>query len=223
MSPLGLPVMLVIFDCDGVLVDSEIIANQGLATLLTHYGYPITVMESIRKFTGNTIPGIIQKVRDEGVDLPDDFYQILRSYNTKAFEAELQPVDGIQHALEHLVDVPKCVASSGPPEKISGNLEITQLFTYFDPHLFSVNQVKHPKPAPDLFYFVANRMDVDPPVCTVIEDSPVGVLGAKRAGMRAFGFIGASHRTKDDIDSLKAAGADLVFEDMTELPKLLGR
>lgn len=215
--------MVLVFDCDGVLVDSEIIANRVLSALLSRHGYPITVVESVKKFAGGSIPGVIQMVKDEGHDLPDDFEAQLRERDARAFEAELQPVPGIQATLEQLHHIPKCVASSGPPTKIRNNLELTGLIKYLDPNLFSGRQVENPKPAPDLFYYAANRMGVDPSVCTVIEDSPVGVLGAKRAGMRAFGFIGASHRTKDDIDSLKAAGADLVFEDMTELPTLLGQ
>lgn len=213
--------MVIVFDCDGVLVDSEIIANRVLAALLSRHGYPITAMESVKKFAGGSIPGVIQQVIDEGYDLPDDFEEQLRERDAKAFEAELKPVAGIQATLEQLIEIPKCVASSGPPSKIQNNLKLTGLIKYLDPHLYSGRSVPNPKPAPDLFYHVANRMGVDPSICTVIEDSPVGVLGAKRAGMRAFGFIGASHRTKDDIDSLKAAGADLVFEDMTELPRLL--
>ena len=215
--------MVVIFDCDGVLVDSEIIANRVLAALLSRHGYPITTMESMHKFTGSTIPGVIKTIKDEGVDLPDDFEPHLRERDVKAFEAELQAVAGVQATLERLGDIPKCVASSGPPAKIKRNLEITGLIKYLDPHLFSARHVKHPKPAPDLFHFAAMRMNVKESECIVIEDSAVGVQGAKRAGMRAFGFIGASHRTADDIAKLRAAGADLVFDDMAELPELLGR
>lgn len=214
--------MVVIFDCDGVLVDSEIIANRVLAALLSRHGYPITAMESVQRFAGGTIPGVIKMVEDEGIDLPDDFETQLRELDVKAFESELKAVPGIQATLEQLGNLPKCVASSGPPTKIKKNLELTGLIKYLDPHLFSARQVKHPKPAPDLFHFAAMRMNVKESACTVIEDSPVGILGAKRAGMRAFGFIGASHRTTDDIEKLRAAGADLVFEDMTELPRLLG-
>ncbi len=214
--------MVVIFDCDGVLVDSEIIANRVLAALLTRHGYPITAMESVQRFAGGTIPGVIKMVEDEGIDLPDDFEDQLRALDVKAFEADLQAVPGIQATLEKLIAVPKCVASSGPPAKIKKNLELTGLIKYFDPHLFSGRLVAHPKPAPDLFHFAAMRMNAKESECTVIEDSAVGVLGAKRAGIRAFGFIGASHRTTDDIDKLRAAGADLVFDDMTELPGLLG-
>lgn len=213
--------MVIVFDCDGVLVDSEIIANRVLAALLTRHGYSITAMESVKKFAGGSIPGVIQMVKDEGFDLPDDFEVMLRERDVKAFEAELEPVAGIEATLERLRHIPKCVASSGPPAKIQRNLEITGLIKYLDPHLFSGRLVPNPKPAPDLFHYAAKRMGVDTSDCIVIEDSAVGVLGAKRAGMRAFGFIGASHRTTDDIEKLRAAGADLVFDDMAELPELL--
>jgi len=214
--------MVVIFDCDGVLVDSEIIANRVLAALLTRHGYPITAMESVQRFAGGTIPGVIKMVEDEGVDLPDDFETQLRERDVKAFEADLQAVPGIQATLERLSVIPKCVASSGPPAKIKRNLEITGLIKYLDPHLFSGRLVANPKPAPDLFHFAAMRMNAKESDCIVIEDSAVGILGAKRAGMRAFGFIGGAHRTSYDIERLRIAGADLVFDDMTELPKLLG-
>lgn len=214
--------MVIVFDCDGVLVDSEIIANRVLAALLTRHGYAITAMESVKKFAGGTIPGVIQMIKDEGTHLPDDFEDQLRALDVKAFEAELEAVPGIKTTLERLIDLPKCVASSGPPAKIKRNLEITGLIKYLDPHLFSGRLVANPKPAPDLFHFAAMRMNTKESECIVIEDSPVGILGAKRAGMRAFGFIGASHRTTDDIEKLRAAGADLVFDDMTELPELLG-
>lgn len=213
--------MLIIFDCDGVLVDSEIIANRVLAAHLSRHGYPLTATECRERFIGRTIPGVIAMVRDQGVDLPDDFESTLRTLDTEAFARDLKAVPGMQQTLERLSHVPKCVASSGAPEKIRNSLTLTGLLKYFDPHLFSARDVKHPKPAPDLFHLAADRMSARPDACLVIEDTAVGIEGAKRAGMRVFGYIGGSHRTAADAPALRKAGADLIFEDMTQLPTLL--
>lgn len=214
--------MLIIFDCDGVLVDSEMIANRVLAALLSRHGYPATASECRAKFLGRTIPGVIKIVADEGVILPDDFEEMLRDKDIEAFAAELKATPGMRAALEQLTHLPKCVASSGSPEKIRRNLETTELLRFLDPHLFSARDVKNPKPAPDLFLMAAARMGEHPDRCTVIEDTPLGIEGAKRAGMRAFGYIGASHRVPTDEKLLRDAGADLVFNDMAQLPRLLG-
>jgi len=213
--------MLLIFDCDGVLVDSEIISNRVLAAHLSRYGYPMTSTECRDQFLGRTIPGVIDMVRDEGIDLPDDFETTLREKDIKAFADDLKPVTGMQATLERLHQTPKCVASSGSPEKIRSNLQTTGLLGYFEPNLFSARDVAKSKPAPDLFYMAAERMGARADSCTVIEDTTLGVEGAKRAGMRVLGFIGASHRVPSDAAALRQAGADLIFEDMTQLPTLI--
>lgn len=213
--------MLIIFDCDGVLVDSEIIANRVLAAHLSRHGYAVTGAECRTRFLGRTIPGVIKMVADDGVTLPDDFEATLREKDVEAFARELQPTPGMQQALERLGDKPRCVASSGSPEKIRRNLETTGLLRYFDPHLFSARDVKHPKPAPDLFLMAAERMGERPDRCAVVEDTPLGIEGAKRAGMRVLGYTGASHRTPADEKVLRDAGADLVFANMTQLPDIL--
>lgn len=213
--------MLLIFDCDGVLVDSEIISNRVLAAHLSRHGYPLTSAECQVQFLGRTIPGVIEMVRNEGIDLPGDFEATLREKDIKAFADELKPVAGMQSTLEQLHNIPKCVASSGSPEKIRTNLQTTGLLGYFDPNLFSGRDVAKSKPAPDLFYMAADRMGARSDTCTVIEDTALGVEGAKRAGMRCFGFIGGSHRVPSDASVLRQAGADLIFEDMTQLPTLI--
>ena len=213
--------MLIIFDCDGVLVDSEVIANRVMAALLSQHGYPVTAAECQDRFVGHTILGVIDMVAEAGVTLPDDFEDQLIARDHAAFAKDLQPVAGVQVTLERLHDRPKCVASSGRMEKIRNSLTTTGLLKYLDPHLFSARNVAQPKPAPDIFFHAASRINTDPSQCTVIEDTPVGVEGAKRAGMRVFGFIGASHRVPDDAGMLRAAGADMIFDDMTQLPQML--
>jgi HAD superfamily hydrolase (TIGR01509 family) len=212
---------LLIFDCDGVLVDSEIVACRVLAALLSRHGYPITASESLAKFTGMTIPGVIEMVAEEGVELPEDFEAQLRERDVEAFASELKAPPGMQTTLEQLAGRPKCVATNGSPDKTRVKLELTGLIRHFEPFVFSATEVKKPKPAPDLFLMAANRMGFAPSDCVVIEDSVLGVEGGKRAGMRVLGFIGAGHRSSSDADVLRRAGADLVFADIEELPRLV--
>lgn len=213
--------MLIIFDCDGVLVDSEIIANRVLAAHLSRFGYPVTAAESRAQFLGRTIPGVIKMVQDAGVELPEDFEATLRARDVEAFKNDLKPVPGIAETLIHLEDIEKCVASSGSPDKIRSNLQTTGLIQHFDGRMFSAVDVDKPKPAPDLFFLAAARMNVAPSACVVIEDTALGIKAAKRAGMRAIAYIGASHRSPADAGPLRKAGADIVIDDMTQLPSVL--
>lgn len=213
--------MLIVFDCDGVLVDSEIIAARVLAALLGRHGCPITAEDCVRRFTGRTIAGVIDLVRGSGAELPDDFESQLADLDAAAFQRDLRPVPGVPETLTRLAGTAMCVASSGSPEKIRRSLTLTGLLRYFEPHLFSAKDVAKPKPAPDLFYLAAARMNVPVSECLVIEDSPLGVEGAKRAGMRVLGFIGGAHRTPADAEPLRAAGAERVFADMRALPDLI--
>ena len=213
--------MLIIFDCDGVLVDSEIIANRVLAAHLSRFGYRVTAAECRAQFLGRTIPGVIKMVQDTGVDLPEDFEATLRERDIDAFKNDLKPVPGIAETLIRLEDTRKCVASSGSPDKIKTNLQTTGLLRYFDGRMFSAVDVDKPKPAPDLFYLAASRMNAAPESCVVVEDTVLGIEAAKRAGMRAIAYIGASHRTATDAGPLRKAGADIVIDDMTQLPSVL--
>jgi len=213
--------MLILFDCDGVLVDSEMIANRVMAAHLSAHGYPITGAQARQRFIGRTIAKVMEMVRDAGVDLPDDFEATLRQKDEVAFARELEPVRGVVNALKRLDGRPKAVASSGSMAKIERNLEITGLRNYFGPYLFSAAMVANPKPAPDLFLFAAREMNVAPADCWVIEDTPLGVEAAQRAGMRAAGFCGASHATPDLGDTLRRAGAEVVFDDMARMPGIL--
>ena len=213
--------MLILFDCDGVLVDSEIIANRVLAAHLTRHGYPVTGAQARERFIGRTIPGVMAMVADAGVDLPHDFEATLSRKDEVAFARELEAVPGVEQALKRLGGRPRAVASSGSPTKIARNLEITGLRKYFGRHLFSAAMVRHPKPAPDLFLMAAREMGAAAADCWVIEDTPLGIQAARRAGMRAAGFTGASHATPDLAAALGKAGADVVFDDMARLPDIL--
>lgn len=214
--------MLVIFDCDGVLVDSEMIASRELAAYLTDLGRPTTGAQCREAFTGLSIQAVGERVRREwGLTLPDGFIATLRERDREAFDRELKAIPGISAALDDLDQrgVRYCVASSGTPEKIRHSLELTGLIDRFDGHLFSASQVTHGKPAPDLFILAATRMGAAPGDCLVIEDSPAGVAGAKAAGMRVLGFTGGGHCGADY--TAKLGHADAVFSDMSTLTDLL--
>lgn len=215
---------LVIFDCDGVLVDSEPISAGCVAAALATAGYPITEAEVLERFLGLSTRSMCAIVEGEmGRPLPDDFLDLLRHAILAGFEAGLRPIAGIAELLDRLAP-PRCVASSSHPERIRRSLEITGLIGRLAPHVFSATMVARGKPAPDLFLHAAARMGVAPQDCLVIEDSEAGVRAGKAAGMTVVGFTGGSHLDPARHGPrLRATGADLVLDAMTDLAELLPR
>jgi HAD superfamily hydrolase (TIGR01509 family) len=219
--PIEAAVGLIIFDCDGVLVDSEPIASRVLAEMVSELGYPLTAAEAIERFTGLSLGTVLGRVEaDLGAALPADFRDRLRARDYAAFRAELKPIAGVAEVLDHL-PCPVCVASSGAPAKMQLTLGITGLLARFEPHIYSAEMVERGKPAPDLFLFAATCMGVAAPRCVVVEDSIAGIQAARAAGMRAFGFAGGGHAGPGYRERLLEAGARRVFERMSELPGLL--
>lgn len=213
---------LVIFDCDGVLVDSEVISCRAHAEMLTRHGYPITSDEVLARFLGVSDREARLIIEAElGRDLPDDFELQVKQATLQFYAGDLQAISHVGEAIGAIA-LPKCVASSGTPEKIQHGLVCAGLYDLLAPHIFSASQVKRGKPAPDLFLFAAEQMQVAPQRCLVIEDSLPGVTAARAAGMTAFGFHGGSHCRPGHGDALRAAGALMIFEDMRELPGLIG-
>ena len=214
--------MLLIFDCDGVLVDSEMIASRVLAGQLSALGYAITAKQCRERFTGKWMTDIVNLVRGEGVDMPDDFIETLKVKDREAFERELKPMPDVLDMVRSLSH-DRCVASSGPIVKMETTLGLSGLLPFFTPHLFSAAMVKRGKPEPDLFLYAANAMGRTPKDCLVIEDSTAGVTAARRAGMRVLGFAGASHAREvaGYAKTLTDAGAETVFDDMMRLPDLI--
>lgn len=210
----------VIFDCDGVLVDSERIANQVLAELLTEAGLPTTRDESMGLYMGRTMAACRALAEQRhGGPLPEALFE--EDYYERCFAAfarELRPVPGIESALAALehAPIPYCVASSGPPKKIRTTLGHTGLLPRFEGRITSAVEVAHGKPAPDVFLLAAERLGAPPAACCVVEDSVLGVRAARAAGMRVLGFA-------RDVaaEALAAAGAE-PFRDMRELPVRLG-
>jgi HAD superfamily hydrolase (TIGR01509 family) len=209
---------LVIFDNDGVLVDSEPISNRLLAGYLTELGHPTSYEDSIRDYMGSAMHRIHDLVQERsGQRLPEDFDDVFHGRVFAAFERELEPVPGAVGVLEKLVadGVPYCVASSGSHERIRVGHRKTGLDRWFDDsRVFSSQDVGRGKPAPDLFLYAAERMGVEPGRCVVVEDSPLGVQAAVAAGMDVLGFTAMT-------PAERLAGAGQLFSDMGELADLL--
>ena len=216
------PFELVIFDCDGVLVDSEVISCRAHAETLTRHGYPITEQQVLERFLGVSDREARLTVEAElGRRLPDDFEAQVKHATLKFYEGDLRAIRHIADAIA-AIELPKCVASSGTPEKIRHGLDCAGLYDALAPHIFSATQVARGKPAPDLFLFAAEQMGASPARCVVIEDSVPGVSGARAAGMAVLGFHGGSHCLPGHAEKLRAAGAAVTFDDMRQLPALIG-
>ena len=214
---------LVIFDCDGVLVDSEVISCRVHADVLTRYGYPITAEQVHQRFLGRTARDAAAEVeRELGRKLPDSYDLERRTTLLAALADTVEAIPHLHAALD-AIDISICVASSAAHEKIFTTLSRTRLYERFAPNIFSGTQVSHGKPAPDLFLFAARQRAALPGQCVVIEDSVPGVTGARAAGMTVLGFHGGSHCRPGDGEALRAAGAAATFDDMRQLPAMIER
>ena len=207
-----------IFDCDGVLVDSEPIANRVLAEQLHGIGVSIPESEVMRRFVGKTRGQCLALAAEiMGRALPDTFGA---DWDAALFEAlgnEVQPSPGVADVLRQLT-IPFCAASNGMPDRVRLTLASARLMPYFEGRIFTSADVANPKPAPDLFLHAAASMNASAPECVVIEDTPTGVRAGRAAGMRVFGYIGVS---TSDAAALEREGANVVFDDMSRLPALL--
>ncbi|MGH2901592.1 MAG: HAD family hydrolase [Solirubrobacteraceae bacterium] len=205
----------VIFDCDGVLVDTEILSNTVLAGLLSDAGLATTLRYCLREYRGRSMTSVMELARERHggalpADLPARYYAALES----AFARDGQPVPGVVDALDRIT-LPSCVASSGPHRKMAVTLRRTGLWERFEGRIFSASEVAHGKPAPDLFLHAARAMGFDPASTAVVEDSLPGIVAARAAGMRALAYA-----RDTDAAQLQAAGGE-PFTDMAELPALL--
>jgi HAD superfamily hydrolase (TIGR01509 family) len=220
---LNAKVDLVIFDCDGVLVDSEVISCRAHAATLTRHGYPITADQVLDRFLGVSDREARMTIEAElGRSLPADFEAQMKQAALQRYADELRLVPYIAEAIA-AIDLPKCVASSGTPEKIRHGFTCAGLHDILAPHIFSAVQVKRGKPAPDLFLFAAEQMKASPERCIAIEDSVPGITGAVAAGMTVLGFHGGSHCRPGYASTLRSAGAAVTFDDMRELPGMIGQ
>ena len=212
---------LVIFDCDGVLIDSEVIACRADAACLAEIGIAITAEEVMDRYVGISAAAMFADLEARyGRALPPDFGETLHRRVAACFDTELAAIAGVDEALSAL-RCRMCVASSSTPERLRHSLGLVGLLARFEPDIFSAAQVARGKPAPDLFLFAAERMAVAPSACLVIEDSVAGVRGAVAAGMAVLGFTGGGHCRPGHAQRLLDAGASSTFGHMRELPRLL--
>src|SRR5262245_40076189 len=207
---------LVIFDCDGVLVDSERITNQVFCAMLNELGVAVTLDDMFERFVGQSMQQCIEIITElRGAPPPESFAPQLQLRAAEALKGQIKPIPGVAETLQ-VLSVPYCVASSGEHEKIRFTLGATGLLEHFENKIFSVADVERPKPAPDVFLFAARKLGAIPSRCAVVEDTPTGVRAAIAAGMHVFGFAANTPERR-----LKEAGAHEVFSEMQAFPQLL--
>jgi HAD superfamily hydrolase (TIGR01509 family) len=207
---------LIIFDCDGVLVDSEVLSCRCLSNVLAGYGIDVSLDKALDLFLGRSMTAVVEHYRALGHSIPEQFSTELRAGVRDAFTSGLCSIEGVSSVLQGL-RIPYCVASSSDVDRVSLSLSLTGLAAHFDSRLFSSQMVERGKPAPDLFLYAAERMQADPRRTLVIEDSISGVTAAKTAGMTVWGFVGGSHyQSRDGKAMLHEAGADRVFGRMAD-------
>ena len=209
---------LVIFDCDGVLIDSEIVVCRLASEELTRVGYPITLDQVLERFAGRPEREMMAEITGDrgGCPVPVEYYGRLRHRIEESYQTELRAIPGVSETLGAL-RIPACVASSSYPAKLRLGLETTGLYGCLAPNVISASLVAHGKPAPDVFIYAAGWMRTAIPDCVVVEDSVHGVHAAVAAGMDVIGFAGGMHCGPGHGDRLAAAGASLVITHFQEL------
>jgi HAD superfamily hydrolase (TIGR01509 family) len=216
-------VALHIFDCDGVLVDSELLVTRIESELLRTVGIDLSSEEIATAFVGLSDTEMHRRIEEQwAIRLPSDFAMRKAARLDTAFEVELRPVPGVPELLSQL-STARCVASSSDVVRIRRSLAATGLTPFFEPHLYSAAMVANGKPAPDLFLHAARSMGVPTGACVVIEDSPYGVAAGRAAGMHVVGFTAGGHCGPGLADELLAAGADVIAADADELRDALAR
>ncbi|CDX16326.1 conserved hypothetical protein [Mesorhizobium sp. ORS 3359] len=213
---------LVIFDCDGVLVDSEALSVSALLGMIELAGGTVSEDAAYEHFLGKSMKSVREILGQEfGLEISDQHLTAMRVDLMRKFREELKPIPGIKEVLPKL-GLPCCVASSGTLERIRYALDVTSLLPLLEPHIFSATMVKRGKPAPDLFLHAAASMRAHPRNCLVVEDSPAGVAAARAAGMRVLAFTGGSHAGNLGLKArLASTEPDSIFADMLQLPDLI--
>jgi HAD superfamily hydrolase (TIGR01509 family) len=206
----------IIFDCDGVLVDSEVLSCRCLSEVLGRFGIALEFADAIELFLGRSTTAVLQHYAAQGRKLPDNFLSDLKFRVHETFQSALQPIQGVRSLLS-VLRTPYCVASSSDFDRVCFSLTRTGLSRYFGDRIYTSQMVARGKPAPDLFLYAAEKMQAAPARTLVIEDSVSGVAAAKAAGMTVWGFVGGSHyESRDGQAILYRAGADRVFDRMAD-------
>lgn len=217
---------LIIFDCDGVLLDSELLVCSMVSEELTSLGYAITPAQVVERFAGRPEPEILALIAEDwGRPVPGAYRQAMTRRIEHAFTSELKAIPGVAATLAR-IRIPICVASSSAPAKLKLGLSFVSLYEYFAPdpgapNIVSAAYVAHGKPSPDVFVYAAGSMRTPVHCCLVLEDSLPGVRAARAAGMRVFGFTGGSHCPPDHAERLLEAGAERVLAAIEELEEAL--
>ncbi len=209
---------LVIFDCDGVLVDSEPLSIRALIETVEAYGGRLDEAAAYRQFLGRSLTHMVAELlANFGIEADAGFLERMRIDLYARFERELQPIAGVDLAVRTM-PWRCCVASSSQLERIRLSLRLTGLVDLFEPNIYSASMVENGKPAPDLFLHAARAMGVEPAHCIVVEDSPAGILAAKRAGMAVFAFTGGGHTDRDEYRrEIAELAPDVTFSAMADL------
>ena len=214
--------MLLIFDCDGVVVDSMNIHHEVEKAVLSEMGFHEAAERMGQHFAGISLKEIFRILESQsGLLIPPDTDAVMERRKKDVFTEKLNAVDGIFDALADLKNVPRCIASGSSVEALGHMLKLTKLHDSFAPHIFSSDMVVNGKPSPDLFLYAARQMGHAANDCIVIEDAVAGIEAARAANMRVIGFTGGSHCTPEHAETLMGAGAEFVFSSMRQLPKHL--
>ena len=208
---------LLIFDFDGVVADSEVLANAVLAETITDLGFSTSLQDSYDRYMGKRLPEVIAAVEVAiGKALPDTFADAYQARTLARFQAELIAVEGARDYIFTFAHVPKCIASSSSPDRLALCLDVLDLNAAFQPHVYSASLVPRGKPHPDMFLHAAAQVGVAPLRCVVIEDSPTGVQAGFAAGMTVIGLLAASHIQDGHRQRLMAAGAHGIANDFIQ-------
>lgn len=210
--------MILIFDCDGVVLDSMVLHTEVEAEAFQSLGINISPSELSQRFSGVPQEEVSRILYAEtGILIPPDIEILIEEHKEKIFSERLQPISGIEDTLHQLTAYPKCIASGTGLKSLYHMLRVTGIHEFFAPHIYSSEMVSRGKPFPDLFLHAAQQLNAAPQDCLVIEDGVAGVLAAKAAGMPVIGFTGGSHCDADHSTRLKNAGAEFIFSDMRNL------
>lgn len=214
--------MLLIFDCDGVIIDSTILHTEAEAECFQNLGITLTQIQLKERFAGVSDADVFRVLETEtGIKIPADMRSRLDQEKRALFAKKLKVMPGLQDILEDIRNIPSCVASGSSADMLNYTLTLTNLVSFFGPRIFSADMVSRGKPFPDLFLYAAARMGVRPEDSIVIEDSVAGVRAGKAAGCKVIGFIGGSHCDEHHGEMLLEAGADYTLSFLGDLPDLL--